>query len=226
VLDQFIEKWREGFDVVYAIRTRRKEGLFKRAAYAFFYRLLRAGSDIDIPLDAGDFCLLDRKVVKALRGLPERMRFVRGLRSFVGFRQTGIAYERAARHAGAPKYTLAALTRLAVDGLVGFSRWPLNLVTYLGLISAGLAMALMAWVLLDALSNRVTPRGWGSTIAVVLLMSAVQLLSLGIIGEYVRRIFLECKGRPSYIVARTRRSAGRTAASRRERNQVAGATMP
>jgi dolichol-phosphate mannosyltransferase len=202
VLGQFVEKWREGYDVVYAIRAERKEGVVKRAAYALFYRLLRATSDIDIPLDAGDFCLMDRKVVKALRRLPERIRFVRGLRSFAGFRQTGIRYARAARHAGRPKYTWRALVRLALDGLVSFSRWPLNLVTYLGLTSATLALGLLVWVALDALYNQVTPRGWASTIIAVLLMSGVQLLSLGIIGEYVRRIFIECKGRPTYIVAR------------------------
>src|SRR5439155_22561917 len=123
VLDQFIAAWRAGNDVVYAIRTKRKEGLLKRTAYALFYRLLRAVSDLDIPLDSGDFCLMDRKVVDVLKHLPEQVRFVRGLRTFVGFRQTGVRYERAARNAGEPKYSLRALVGLAVDGLVSFSSY-------------------------------------------------------------------------------------------------------
>jgi dolichol-phosphate mannosyltransferase len=219
VLDQLVAAWRAGNEVVYAVRAQRKEGLLKRAGYALFYRLLRAISDLDIPLDSGDFCLMDRQVVEALRQLPERQRFVRGLRTFVGFRQTGLRYERAARSAGKPKYTFRALVRLAVDGLVSFSGSPLTVVTYLGLTSAALALALTGWVVVDAFSNQETPRGWASTIIVVLFMSAVQLLSLGVIGEYIRRIFLETKGRPSYIVrevlsgpAPARASQGRQAA--------------
>jgi dolichol-phosphate mannosyltransferase len=199
VLDRFITAWRQGHEVVYAVRTKRKEGLVKRAGYWLFYRLLRAISDLEIPLDSGDFCLMDRKVVDALKGLPEHMRFVRGLRTFVGFRQIGVTYERAAREAGKPKYSFRALTRLAIDGLVSFSSYPLHLVTHLGLLTVALAMVLAVWVGVDALTNQSTPRGWASTLVIVLFMGAVQLISLGIIGEYVRRIFLEAKGRPTYI---------------------------
>jgi len=205
VLDQFIAKWRDGYEVVYAVRTKRKEGLLKRAGYALFYRLLRAISDLEIPLDSGDFCLMDRKVVDVLNHLPEQMRFVRGLRTFVGFRQTGLRYERAARAAGEPKYSFRALVRLAIDGLISFSSYPLTLVTYLGMASAVMAVLLTVWVLADAVCNQVTPRGWASTILVVLYMSTVQLISLGIIGEYIRRIFLETKGRPTYIAREVRR---------------------
>jgi dolichol-phosphate mannosyltransferase len=205
VLDKFIASWREGFEVVYAIRTKRKEGPFKRLAYYTFYRLLRAISDLDIPLDSGDFCLMDRKVVNALQQLPEQMRFIRGLRTFVGFRQIGIRYERAAREAGKPKYTLRGLVRLAIDGLVSFSSYPLHLVGYLGVATVGLALLLMVWVFADALYNKATPRGWASTVVVVLFMGAVQLLSLGIMGEYIRRIFIECKGRPTYIAREVQR---------------------
>ena len=209
VLDQFVQLWRQGHEVVYAVRTHRKENIFKRACYFIFYRLLRAISDIDIPLDSGDFCLMDRKVVDVLKHLPEQLRFVRGLRTFVGFRQIGLRYERAAREAGKPKYTIRALVRLALDGLVSFSGYPLHLVTYLGFASAGLAVALSVWAFIDALYNQATPRGWASTIIVVLFMGAIQLLSLGIIGEYIRRIFLECKGRPTFIVREVRkRSTG------------------
>jgi dolichol-phosphate mannosyltransferase len=202
VIPQFVARWREGYDVVYAVRKHRKEGPIKRAGYFAFYRLLNAISELDIPLDSGDFCLMDRRVVEALQALPERKRFVRGLRTFVGFRQTGLAYERAAREAGGAKYTFAALVGLAVDGLVSFSSYPLRLVTQLGLASAALALALAVWVFVDAYVQHTAPRGWASTIVVVLFMGSVQLISLGIIGEYIRLIFLESKGRPSYIVGR------------------------
>jgi dolichol-phosphate mannosyltransferase len=207
VLGQFLDAWRGGADVVYAVRARRKEGPLKRAAYALFYRLWRAVSDLDIPLDSGDFCLMDRKVVAALQTLPERQRFVRGLRAFVGFRQVGLRYERDARYAGAPKYTLRGLCRLAVDGLVSFSGYPLTLVTYLGLVALVMALGLTGWVLWDAWHTQSAPRGWASTMVVVLFMGAVQLVSLGILAEYVRRIFLETKQRPTYLVARVERHA-------------------
>ncbi len=200
VIEQFLEQWRQGYEVVYAVRSQRKENLFKRSAYYCFYRLLRAVSDLEIPLDSGDFCLMDRTVVDVLKHLPERMRFVRGLRTFVGFRQIGIRYERSAREAGKPKYTLGALVRLAVDGLISFSSYPLNLVTYLGFLTAAMTVLLTLWVLLDAQGTRQAPRGWASTIIAILFTSTVQLISLGIIGEYVRRIFIEAKGRPAYIV--------------------------
>jgi polyisoprenyl-phosphate glycosyltransferase len=202
VLGPFLDAWRAGNDVVFAVRTKRKEGVFKRLAYALFYRVLRATSDLDIPLDSGDFCLMDRKVVEVLKGLPERQRFVRGLRTFVGFRQFGLAYERDARHAGTPKYTFRRLLLLAMDGLVSFSGYPLTLVTYLGVLSLAVALALTVWVFVDAYGSHSTPRGWASTMVAVVYMGGVQLMCLGVIAEYVRRIFQEVKGRPTYIVAR------------------------
>jgi dolichol-phosphate mannosyltransferase len=214
VLGRFVAAWRAGGDVVYAVRTRRKEGLLKRLAYAGFYRLLRATSDLDIPLDSGDFCLMDRKVVEALRALPERQRFVRGLRTFVGFRQTGLAYERDARHAGTPKYTLRSLFRLAADGLVSFSASPLSVVSYLGAGSFVLAVLVTCWVVGDAWANGTAPRGWASALAVTLYLSATQLLCLGMMAEYLRRIFLEVKGRPTYVVARVSGQVVRRAAAR------------
>jgi dolichol-phosphate mannosyltransferase len=204
VIPSFVQLWRDGYDVVYAIRRRRKEGWLKRLGYFSFYRLLRAISDLDIPVDSGDFCLMDRKVVEALKRLPERKRFVRGLRTYVGFRQIGLAYERGAREAGSPKYTFGALLELALDGLVSFSSYPLRLVTYLGLSTAGLAAIATVWVLADALYQQTAPRGWASTLVVVLFMGSVQLICLGIIGEYIRLIFLESKQRPTYIVGRWR----------------------
>lgn len=200
ILPRFVAKWREGYEVVYAVRQNRKEGPLKRAAYSAFYRILNAISDLDIPLDSGDFCLMDRRVVDLLIHLPERMRFVRGLRSFVGFRQTGLAYDRAARAAGRPKYTFRNLVGLALDGLVSFSSYPLRLVARLGMATILIAMFLLFWVLSDAFFHRTAPQGWASTIVVVLFMSAVQLFGIAILGEYLRLIFLEVKRRPTYIV--------------------------
>jgi dolichol-phosphate mannosyltransferase len=199
-LGDFLDAWRGGAEVVYAVRARRKEPLWKRTAYALFYRLWRAASELEVPLDSGDFCLLDRKVVAALRRLPERQRFVRGLRAFVGFRQVGVRYERGARHAGASKYTLRGLCRLAADGLVGFSGAPLALPAWLGLATLPAALAL-------ALSG-------ATTAAAVFLVGGMQLLSLAVVGAYIRRIFLEAKRRPTYLVAR------RTGAARRRRRRA------
>jgi glycosyltransferase involved in cell wall biosynthesis len=207
VLGTFIAAWRDGNDVVYAVRENRKEPAWKRAGYFGFYRLLRTIADLDIPLDSGDFCLMDRKVVDVLNCLPEQMRFVRGLRTFVGFKQVGVHYHRAARGAGQPKYSFRQLVALAVDGLISFSSYPLHLVTYLGIGAAAGAMLLGVWVFYDAIERHSAPRGWASTTIVVLFMGAMQLISLGIMGEYVRRIFLEAKGRPAYVVARLSRDA-------------------
>jgi polyisoprenyl-phosphate glycosyltransferase len=204
VLPQFIRRWEEGFDVVYAVREKRKESPLKRLGYFAFYRIMNAISDLDIPLDSGDFCLMDRKVVDALKALPERMRFVRGLRTFVGFRQTGVAYERAAREAGRPKYTFRALVGLAINGLVSFSSYPLRLMTYVGIGTAGLAGLLTVWVFVDAFLTHSAPRGWASVLVAVLFMGSVQMIGLGIVGEYIRLIFLESKGRPFYIVGEYR----------------------
>ena len=201
VIPALVERWRAGFDVAYAIRRTRQEAWPKRLAYYGFYRVLGALADLEIPLDSGDFCLMDRKVVAALRALPERARFVRGLRTFVGFRQVGVPYDRDARHLGQPKYKFRALLTLAVDGIISFSGRPLRFLTYLGLATASLAVGLTGWVFVDAFINQTAPRGWASVIVAVLFMGSMQMVGLGIVGEYVRLIFLETKGRPSYIVS-------------------------
>jgi polyisoprenyl-phosphate glycosyltransferase len=200
VLPEFVAKWREGFDVVYAVRRHRQENLLKRISYSAFYRILNAISDFDIPLDSGDFCLMDRRVVDLLKHLPEQMRFVRGLRAFLGFRQVGLDYDRAARAAGRPKYTFRALIGLALDGMISFSSYPLRLVARLGLATIVIAIMLLVWVLSDAFFHHTAPQGWASTVVVVLFMGAVQLFGIGILGEYLRLIFLEVKRRPTYIV--------------------------
>lgn len=200
LIPAMLQRWRQGYEVVYAVRRRREESWPKRLGYFAFYRLLNAISDMDIPLDSGDFCLMDRKVVNVLVHLPERMRFIRGLRSFVGFRQVGLEYDRPARGAGTPKYTLRRLIALAVDGLISFSGRPLRLATYLGLAAVGVATGLLVWIFHDALAYGKSPAGWASSAVIVLFMGSVQLLSLGIIGEYIRLIFLEVKRRPTYIL--------------------------
>ncbi len=200
MLPRMIELWRGGAEVVYAVRRNRKEPLPLRAAYAVFYRLLRSISELEIPLDSGDFCLMDRQVVDVLRHLPERLRFVRGLRTFVGFRQVPIEYDRPARAAGKPKYTFRSLMRLAMDGLLSFSGYPLQLVTYLGIFAAAVAGALTAWAFWDVLTNQKTPRGWASQIIVMLFMFSILMINQGIMGAYVHRIYLEVKQRPTYIL--------------------------
>lgn len=209
LIPRMVALWEQGAEVVYGVRASRREAVWKRWAYSAFYRLLKKISDVEIPLDSGDFCLMDRSVVEVLRHLPERLRFLRGLRSFVGFRQVPLPYDRPERAAGRSKYSLAALVRLAIDGLVGFSGAPLRLVTYLGLLSAFMAAGLAVWVFWDALSTRTAPRGWASTVVVVLFMSAVQMINQGIMGAYIRRIFLEVKQRPTYLVRPSEPSSAR-----------------
>jgi dolichol-phosphate mannosyltransferase len=200
VLNLFIEHWRNGYDVVYAVRKKRKESLWKRAAYAVFYRTMKAMAEIDVPLDAGDFCLMDRRVVDALVSLRERNRFLRGLRSWVGFKQIGVEYERDARHAGEPKYTLRKLMGLALSGYIGFSAMPLRLAMWLGLCAAGAGFLIAVWAVVTKLLGIYSPRGWASTLAVIMFIGGVQLLMLGVIGEYLSRVYDEVRQRPLYVV--------------------------
>jgi glycosyltransferase involved in cell wall biosynthesis len=201
VLHQFIEKWRAGYDVVYAVRRKRKENFLKRAAYSIFYRSMKIIAEIDVPLDVGDFCLMDRRVVDMLVTLRERHRFLRGLRSWVGFKQMGIEYQRDARLAGAPKYTLRKLVGLALSGYIGFSSMPLRAAAWLGVLSAAGGFGLAIWVLLRTLIESPSPpQGWASTMSVILFVGGVQLLVLGIIGEYLGRVYDEVRNRPLYVV--------------------------
>jgi dolichol-phosphate mannosyltransferase len=194
-------RWAEGHHVVYGVRRKRKEAWLKRASYWLYYRVLRMSSSLAIPLDAGDFSLMDRRVVLALRALPERNRFVRGIRHWVGFRQVGLEYERDARHAGEVKYTLRKLVRLALDGLIAFSDAPLRLAIYLGMLFALSSFVLAVGFVVIKLTLDVEPRGWTSTVILMLFIGGVQLLTLGIIGEYISRIYDEVKRRPVYLVA-------------------------
>ena len=206
VLPRFLAKLDEGYQVVFAVRRKRKEGLFKRLAYWTFYRLMAMTAEMDIPLDSGDFCVMDRQAVDLLNSLPEQQRFVRGLRTWVGLKQTGMEYERDARAAGVPQYTFRKLMGLAADGLVSFSSVPLRMVTRLGVIVGVIAVLSAAWIVVDKIFHITNwPRGTASIACVVLFASAVQLVALGIIGEYLSRIFTEVKGRPTFLVARETR---------------------
>lgn len=203
VLLDMLAKWKEGFDVVYGIRTQRKEPLLLRLSYLFFYRLLRKVANVNLALDAGDFSLMDRRVVAEINRLPERNRFVRGLRSWVGFRQVGLPYERQSRRAGSSKYTVGRLFKLALDGLISFSWIPLRLAGWLGALSALMGFVYLLYALMMKLVRGHVPWGWTSTVVLILFVGGVQLIVLGIIGEYIGRIFDEVKSRPSFIVQRT-----------------------
>lgn len=200
VIPQFVDKWREGFQVVYAIREKRKEHVLKRAIYHSFYLILRGVSRVDIPLEAGDFCLMDRCVVDVLVSLPERNRFVRGLRSWVGFRQTGLPYERDARFAGEPKYTFRKLASLALDGLISFSYLPLRLATILGFAVSVMSLLAAAYYVIKKLSRGLQPPGFATLVVLLLFLGGVQLITIGVIGEYIGHVLEEVKGRPTYVV--------------------------
>lgn len=231
LIEQLLEKKAEGFDVVYAVRTKRKEPLLKRAAYAVFYRLLKWMADIQIPLDAGDFCLMDRRVVDVLNSMPERSRFVRGLRSWAGFRQIGVEYERPARHAGTAKYTFRKLVQLAFRGFVSFSHAPLRLASGFGItlcaFSLLTAFCLCIWWASGSHLFGMHPRdsvGWTSLACGMLLLSGLQLLMLGIQGEYMAMIFDEVKGRPLFVVGHSRGFEGREDASEDVASRISSAT--
>lgn len=208
VLPQFIAKWQEGYEVVYAIRQQRKESWLKRVAYAVFYRILHQLADIDIPLDSGDFCIMDRRVVEILNAMPERNRFVRGIRSWVGFRQTGLAYERSTRYAGKSKYSFRKLLALALDGLISFSYVPLRVIAVAGFGVSAFSIALAIFYALKRILVGLNPPGFATLTVALFFLSGVQLITLGVIGEYIGRISDEVKQRPLYIVRRvTRRVA-------------------
>lgn len=201
VILEMLEKWKQGYDVVYGVRKNRKEHLFLRAAYSLFYRLLKRIAHTEIPVDAGDFSLMDRTVVDYINRMPEHNRFVRGLRSWVGFRQIGLPYERAGRQAGAPKYNIIRLTQLAMDGLISFSSVPLRLAAWIGALASVLGFVLLVWAFVSAFMLKNPPPGWASLAVILLFFGGIQLLILGTIGEYVGRIFEEVKNRPLFIIA-------------------------
>ncbi len=202
LIPDMIDKWRQGYEVVYAQRLKRKqEGWFKRFTAYLFYRLLKRLADVNIPADTGDFCLMDHQVVNVLNAMPERNRYIRGLRAWIGFRQTAIKFERDPRYAGEVKYTFRKSFSLALNSLISFSRVPLRLSTYLGLLSAGVALLMALLVLYWRLHDPNSPiTGLATIMIAIFFLGSVQLVCLGILGEYIGRIYEEVKGRPLYTL--------------------------
>ncbi|GIM46618.1 putative glycosyltransferase YkcC [Collibacillus ludicampi] len=200
ILDM-IEKWKEGYDVVYATRKKRKgETWFKKWTAAVFYRVLRSMTEVDIPVDTGDFRLIDRKVCDAMKKVKEKNRFVRGLVSWVGFRQTAIEYIREERFAGKTKYPLRKMIKLSLDAITTFSHKPLKLATYLGFLLSSVSFLYLIFAVFERLFTPNTVSGWTSIVATSLFFNGTILIILGIIGEYIGRIYDETKNRPLYII--------------------------
>ena len=210
LIAEFVTKWREGYDVVYAVRrTRKGESPFKLFTARLFYRIIKRLTKVSIPVDTGDFRLMSRRVVEALNRSPERHRFLRGMVSWVGYNQIGIAYDRDERHSGSTKYPVTKMLRFAIDGITSFSDVPLRFASYLGFISSAVAflyaLIVIGYKLFSLNPPGYTP-GWASTIVAVLFLGGVQLISLGILGEYIGRIYDEVKGRPLYLISDIERS--------------------
>lgn len=202
VMLKMIEKWKEGYEVVYGLRIKRKgETFFKKATAKIYYRILNKLTNVDIPADVGDFRLIDRKVCDALKKLPERNRYVRGLISWLGFKQTGVEFEREERLAGETKYSLGKMIKLAIDGITSFSYKPLKLASYMGAVISALGFLYLLVVVCQKLFTDTTIQGWASLVAITLFFNGIILIILGIIGEYIRRIYDEAKGRPIYIIS-------------------------
>jgi dolichol-phosphate mannosyltransferase len=202
LIPAMVDLWQQGYQVVYAQRIhRRREPWFKKLMAYWFYRILRVLADVEIPADTGDFCLMDRQVVDLLNVMPERNRYIRGLRSWVGFKQTAIPFDRDPRFAGEVKYTFRKSLNLAINSIIAFSKVPLRLATYLGLFAASLAVIMMFlvlyWRLFEPSSNLV---GYSMITMAIFFLGAVQLICIGILGEYVGRIYEEVKGRPLYTL--------------------------
>jgi dolichol-phosphate mannosyltransferase len=212
VILRMIEIWRAGHDVVYGIRTKRRETFLKRGFYTAFYRLLRSLSNIEVPIDSGDFALLDRRAVDLVNLLPERVRFVRGLRTWIGLTQIGLPYERPARMAGQSKYSMSDLIKLAADGILSLSSKPLSVIFTLGVISSlGSVLGFILYLVAALSGIQIFGRsptdvpGFTSIILLLFLLSGIQLVSIGLIGAYIGRVYDETKGRPTYLVREIKR---------------------
>ncbi len=204
ILPELVKCWRQGNDVVYCVRRKRKEGLAKRAIYSLYYRLLQNVAYVNIPLDAGDFGLMDQRVALLLRNMPERNKFLRGLRSWVGFRQTSVFYERDARYAGKSKYSSVKLMKLALDGLISYSYVPLRVCYIFGFLVSLCSFFLgVAYLAQKIFSTTFVPQGFTTIAILILFLGGLHLITLGLIGEYVGRIYDEVKRRPEYIERET-----------------------
>ena len=204
LIPQLIAKWEEGFDVVNAVREKTQRArIFKRASSRIFYGLMSRVSRTPITAGVADFRLLDRRIVKCLCGMKERSRFLRGMVGWLGFRQTGVSYVAKPRHTGKSKYSLSKMLGFGVDGITGFSSFPLRIATYLGFLAAVIGLPYGVWAVYVRLYTDTTEPGWASLVVLILFLGGVQLICLGIIGEYINRIYEEVKGRPLYLVQET-----------------------
>ena len=199
-IPRFLAEYERGYEVVYGQRVRRKESSALRASYYVFYRVLNRLSDLELPIDSGDFALLSRRVVDQLNRLPERNRYLRGLRTWVGYSQVGIPVERDARAGGEPSYTLRKLVRLALDGVFAFSVKPLRVAWIFGALASAAASLYAIWAVLERIFLGDSPRGFTALILAITFFSGIQLLFLGLIGEYLGRVYDEAKGRPHFVV--------------------------
>lgn len=203
IIDSLVEQWRAGYQIVYGQRIKRQaDPITKRVLAWMYYRVVRNLADVDIPTDAGDFCLMDRSVVDVLNAMPERNRYIRGLRAWVGFRQTAVPFERAERFAGERKYTFRQSLRLALNGIFSLSRAPLQLATWCGAIVSLVSFALGIWFLIRKLTVGYPVQGWASIVIIVLFLGGVQLITIGVLGEYLGRVYDEVKQRPLFLVGR------------------------
>ena len=201
LVPRMLDQWRQGYEVVYARRARRRrEGRLKRLLAFAYYRVLQRVAQHEVPPDTGDFCLMDRRIVDLLNTLPERNRYIRGLRAWLGFRQTSVEFDRPGRFAGEAKYTFGRSLALAVNGNISLSKAPLRVATWLGLIVSGASFLLAVFYVIRKLTVGFEVRGWASTVVIILFLGGVQLLTIGIIGEYISRIYDEVKQRPLYLV--------------------------
>lgn len=204
LLPKFLSKAREGYDVVYGIRKKRKVSIPRRLAFSFFYRLLNRLSPIDMPYDSGDFCLMKRPIVDALNAMPETNRYIRGLRAWLGLRQVGIEYERGRRPTGQSGYRLINYIKLGMDGILSFSYKPLTFVSVIGFVVASASfLAGMRLIILKFTQESIDVPGWASIMVAVLFIGGVQLISVGILGQYIARIYDEVKRRPKFVIKRT-----------------------
>jgi len=201
IIPELVRRHEAGADVVYTRRESREEGLFLRLAYRLYYRIVSSLSEVALPLDSGDFALLGPPVVAALRGLPERQRYLRGLRAWVGFTQVGVDVSRRTRAAGTPKYTIWKLIQLALDGVCSFSVVPLRAAAFTGLAAIVATVIFSMYAVYKRMAGQAVPEGFTASLVVMTLLGGVQLLFLGVIGEYLGRVYAEAKGRPAYIVA-------------------------
>ncbi|MEL6732290.1 MAG: glycosyltransferase family 2 protein [Bacteroidota bacterium] len=200
LLTDFYGKLKEGYEVIYAVRKNRKESLPKRMAYKLYYRIQRKLSNVEIPLDSGDFCMMSRRAVDVLNQMPEQSRFIRGMRAWIGFNQIGIEYDRSAREEGESKYSFKQLLSLAFNGIFNFSEFPIRFITRLGIGTVTISLLYLIHTLFKRFVLNEVPEGFTALLLTIVMFSGVQLISLGLIGEYVLRIFFQIKGRPLFII--------------------------